>query len=131
LVSEVQAFRPEALRQLGLTPRECEVLDMAAAIEDEHEIAAELLLSRHAVRERLAHIEAKLDVLTPAAAVARGSARALSSDTVVAGDDPNRRATASPPLSGENHKDLTPDEPTIASTGCERYAPRCRACYTR
>ena len=47
------------------------MLDMAAASEDEHEIAAELFLSSHAVRKRLEHIEAKLDVLTPAAAVAR------------------------------------------------------------
>jgi DNA-binding CsgD family transcriptional regulator len=71
LEEEVQRFRPEALRRLGLTPRESEVLGIAAAIEGEQEIAAELFLSSHAVHERLERIEAKLDVSTPAAAVAR------------------------------------------------------------
>ena len=71
LEEEVQRFRPEALRRLGLTLRESEVLGIAAAIEGEQEIAAELFLSLHAVHERLEHIEAKLDVSTPAAAVAR------------------------------------------------------------
>jgi len=71
LEEEVHAFRPEALRRLGLTPRESEMLGIAAAIEGEQELAAELFLSFHAVRERLEHIEAKLDVSTPAAAVAR------------------------------------------------------------
>ena len=71
LEEEVQRFRPEALRRLGLTLRESEVLGIAAAIEGEQEIAAELFLSSHAVHERLERIEAKLDVSTPAAAVAR------------------------------------------------------------
>jgi DNA-binding CsgD family transcriptional regulator len=71
LEEEVQAFRPEALRRLGLTRRESEMLGTAAAIEDEREIAIALFLSRHAVHEQLEHIEAKLDVPTPAAAVAR------------------------------------------------------------
>ena len=71
LEEEVQRFRPDALRRLGLTPRESEVLGIAAAIEGEQEIAAELFLSSHAVHERLERIEAKLDVSTPAAAVAR------------------------------------------------------------
>jgi DNA-binding CsgD family transcriptional regulator len=71
LEEEVQAFRPEALRRLGLTRREADVLAIAAAIEDEQEVAAELFLSLHAIRERLEHIETKLDVSTPAAAVAR------------------------------------------------------------
>jgi DNA-binding CsgD family transcriptional regulator len=71
LEEEVQRFRPDALRRLGLTPRESEVLGIAAAIEGEQELAAELFLSFHAVHERLERIEAKLDVSTPAAAVAR------------------------------------------------------------
>ena len=40
-------------------------------IDDEAEIASELFLSLHAVRERLERIEAKLDVHTAKAAVAR------------------------------------------------------------
>jgi len=71
LEEEVHVFRPEVLRRLGLTRRETEMLGIAAAIADEQEIAAELFLSVHAVHERLEHIEAKLDVPTPAAAVAR------------------------------------------------------------
>ena len=71
LEEEVHAFRPEVLRRLGLTRRETEVLGLAVAIEDEHEIAAELFLSLHAVRERFEHVEAKLGVNTPAAAIAR------------------------------------------------------------
>ena len=47
------------------------MLRAAAAIEDEAEIAWELFLSLHAVRERLARLEAKLDVRTAADAVAR------------------------------------------------------------
>ena len=71
LEEEVQVFRPEVLRRLGLTRREAEMLGIAAVIADEQEIADELFLSFHAVHERLEHIEAKLDVATPAAAVAR------------------------------------------------------------
>jgi DNA-binding CsgD family transcriptional regulator len=47
------------------------VLRAAAAIEDEAEIARELFLSLHAVRERLERLEAKLGVRTAADAVAR------------------------------------------------------------
>ena len=71
LEEQVHAFRPAARRRRGLTRRETEMLGIAAAIEDEQEIAIELFLSRHAVHEQLEHIEAKLDVPTPAAAVAR------------------------------------------------------------
>ena len=71
LEEQVATFRPEVLARLGLTPRETEVLRAAAAIEDEAEIAWELFLSLHAVRERLARLEAKLDVRTAADAVAR------------------------------------------------------------
>ena len=51
-------------------PRETEVLRAATAIEDEADIAWELFLSLHAVRERLARLEAKLGVRTAAEAVA-------------------------------------------------------------
>jgi DNA-binding CsgD family transcriptional regulator len=71
LEEEVASFRTDALDRLGLTPRETEVLHAAAAMEDEAEIAWELFLSLHAVRERLARLEAKLGVGTPEAAVAR------------------------------------------------------------
>ena len=71
LEEEVARFRDDALDRLGLTPRETEVLRAAAEIEDEAEIASALFLSLHAVRERLARLEAKLDVLTAADAVAR------------------------------------------------------------
>jgi DNA-binding CsgD family transcriptional regulator len=71
LEEEVASFRPDALDRLGLTAREAEVLCAAAAIEEEADIAWELCLSLHAVRDRLAHLEAKLGVHTAAGAVAR------------------------------------------------------------
>jgi DNA-binding CsgD family transcriptional regulator len=71
LEEEVASFRPEALERLGLTARETEVLRAAAATPDEAEIACELFLSLHAVRERLERLEAKLGVRTAAEAVAR------------------------------------------------------------
>jgi DNA-binding CsgD family transcriptional regulator len=69
LEEEVASFRPNALDRLGLTPRETEVLCAAAAIEEETDIAWELCLSLHAVRDRLARLEAKLGVATAADAV--------------------------------------------------------------
>jgi DNA-binding CsgD family transcriptional regulator len=71
LEEEVASFRADALDRLGLTPRETEVLRAAAAMQDEADIAWELFLSLHAVRERLARVEAKLGVRTAAEAVAR------------------------------------------------------------
>jgi DNA-binding CsgD family transcriptional regulator len=71
LEEEVASFRPDALDRLGLNPRETEVLWAAAAIEDEGDIAWELCLSVHAVRDRLARLEAKLGVHTAADAVTR------------------------------------------------------------
>ncbi len=71
LEEAVASFRPEALDRLGLTARETDVLHAAAAIEDESELAWELFLSVHTVRERLARLEAKLDAHTPAEAIAR------------------------------------------------------------
>ena len=72
LEEEVACFRADALERLGLTPRETEVLRAATVIEDEAQIAWELFLSLHAVRERLARLEAKLGVRTVADAIARG-----------------------------------------------------------
>ena len=71
LEEEVAGFRLEALRRFGLSARETDVLCAAMAINDEAEIAWELFLSLHAVRERLARVEAKLGVRTAAEAVAR------------------------------------------------------------
>jgi DNA-binding CsgD family transcriptional regulator len=63
--------RTDALDWLVLTPRETEVLRAAAFVDDEAENAWDLFLSLHAVRARLAHLEAKLGVRTASAAVAR------------------------------------------------------------
>jgi DNA-binding CsgD family transcriptional regulator len=71
LEEEVASFRPGALERLGLTPRESEVLRAATAMDNEVDIAWELFLSLHAVRERLARLEAKLGVRTVTDAVAR------------------------------------------------------------
>jgi DNA-binding CsgD family transcriptional regulator len=71
LEEDVATFRADALDRLGLTPGETEVLRVAAAMEDEADIAWELFLSLRAVRERLARLEAKLGVHTAAEAVAR------------------------------------------------------------
>jgi DNA-binding CsgD family transcriptional regulator len=70
LEEEVASFRQDALDRLGLTPRETEVLRAARSIEQEADIASELSLSLHAVRDRFAHLEAKLGVHTAADAVA-------------------------------------------------------------
>jgi DNA-binding CsgD family transcriptional regulator len=64
LEEEVASFRPDALARLGLTGREREVLEAARAIPEESELAGELFLSRHAVRDRLDRLEAKLGVHT-------------------------------------------------------------------
>jgi DNA-binding CsgD family transcriptional regulator len=71
LEEQVASFRTDALDRLGLTARETEVLRTATVMEDEGAIAWELFLSLHAVRERLARLEAKLGVSTAAEAVAR------------------------------------------------------------
>ncbi|MGZ6641838.1 MAG: response regulator transcription factor, partial [Solirubrobacteraceae bacterium] len=71
LEEEVASFRPDALDRLSLTARETEVLRAAAVIQDEAEIAWELFLSLHAVRKRLARLEAKLGVRTATDAVTR------------------------------------------------------------
>ena len=71
LEQEVANLRPEALDRLGLTRREAEVLRTATVVMNEAELAFELFLSLYAVRERLAHLEAKLGVRTAGDAVAR------------------------------------------------------------
>jgi DNA-binding CsgD family transcriptional regulator len=71
LEEAVASFRPDALDRLGLTARESEVLRAATVVEGEAELAWELFLSLHAVRERLARLQAKLGVRTAGDAVAR------------------------------------------------------------
>jgi DNA-binding CsgD family transcriptional regulator len=70
LEETVANIHPDALGRLGLTARESEVLRAAAVIEGEAELAWQLFLSLHAVRERLARVEAKLGVHTAGEAVA-------------------------------------------------------------
>jgi DNA-binding CsgD family transcriptional regulator len=77
LEETVACFRPDAVARLGLTAREAEVLRAAAVIEGEAELAWELFLSLHAVRERLAQLEAKLGVRTAGDAVARALRESL------------------------------------------------------
>ena len=77
LEETVANISPDALDRLGLTARESEVLRAAAAIEGEAELAWELFLSLHAVRERLARLEAKLEVHTAGDAVARALRESL------------------------------------------------------
>jgi hypothetical protein len=48
------SFRADALDRRGLTARETEVLRAATAMGDEADIAWELFITLHAVRERLA-----------------------------------------------------------------------------
>jgi DNA-binding CsgD family transcriptional regulator len=59
------------------TARESEVLRAASVIEGEAELAWELFLSLHAVRERLARLQAKLGVRTAGDAVARALRESL------------------------------------------------------
>ena len=70
-------IRPDALERLGLTARESEVLRAAALFRGETELAWELFLSLHAVRQRLARLEAKLEVRTAGDAVARALRESL------------------------------------------------------
>jgi DNA-binding CsgD family transcriptional regulator len=77
LEEAVAGISPDALARLGLTARESEVLHAATAIESEAELAWELFLSLHAVRERLARLEAKLGVHTANDAVDRALAASL------------------------------------------------------
>ena len=77
LEEAVAGFRANALDRLGLTARESEVLRAASVIEEEAELAWELFLSLHAVRERLARLQAKLGVRTAGDAVARALRESL------------------------------------------------------
>jgi DNA-binding CsgD family transcriptional regulator len=77
LEESLAGFRADALDRLGLTARESEVLRAASVVEGEAELAWELFLSLHAVRERLARLQAKLGVRTAGDAVARALRESL------------------------------------------------------
>jgi DNA-binding CsgD family transcriptional regulator len=70
LDEQVESFRAEALSRAGLTPRERELLEAARWIAQEPQLADELFLSLHAVRERIERVEHKLGVGTLREAVA-------------------------------------------------------------
>lgn len=65
-----QVLSLEALGQLGLTPREAEVLRGLARGEDQESVASELAVSRRTVAKHVQHIHAKLGVSSRAQAVA-------------------------------------------------------------
>jgi hypothetical protein len=64
LEEEVGSFRTEALARMGVTAREREVLEAAQGIGEEVAVADQLFLSVHAVAQRLARLEQKLDAGT-------------------------------------------------------------------
>ena len=51
-----------AIRSLGLTPRECEVLELLASGQSNKEMARELAISPNTVKTHLARVYEKLDV---------------------------------------------------------------------
>jgi DNA-binding CsgD family transcriptional regulator len=61
----------EHLGDLGLSPREAEVMRLLAAGKSSDEIVASLVISPHTLRRHVAQILEKLEVSTRAAAVAR------------------------------------------------------------
>ena len=71
-----QALSLEALGQLGLTPREAEVLHGLARGEDPGAVAAELEVSPRTIAKHVQHIHAKLGVSSRAQAVATAWAAA-------------------------------------------------------
>jgi DNA-binding NarL/FixJ family response regulator len=62
---------PDALRSLGLTKREGEVLDLVARGQTDQQIAHELVISPRTVQKHLQHIYEKLGVPSRTAAVSR------------------------------------------------------------
>ena len=82
VLEEERAVSAEALRPLGLTPRQAEVLHLLAQGRSTDEIAADLFISPQTVRKHLEHVYERLDVHTRAAAVtvAREAAKAPRAD---------------------------------------------------
>jgi hypothetical protein len=69
LGEEAASFSSRALDRLGLTLPQTEVLCAGARIKEEADVIWELFLGLHAVRERVARLEAKLGVRSAAEAV--------------------------------------------------------------
>jgi len=65
------------MREEALTPREHEVLELAALGLSNHSIAARLAISDHTVKFHLASVYGKLGVRSRTAAVRRGLSRGL------------------------------------------------------
>ncbi len=65
------APRIEALRSLGLTPRQAQVMRLVACGKPSHQVAAELRIELATVEKHLEHIYARLGVSSRAAAIAR------------------------------------------------------------
>lgn len=70
LLEEQRTVQAAALRTLGLTRRQAEVLSLLAGGRDPGEIALELFISPQTVRKHLEHVYARLGVHSRAAAVA-------------------------------------------------------------
>ena len=81
LEQAARALSLQALGQLGLTPREAEVLHGLARGEDPETVATELEVSPRTVAKHVQHIHAKLGVSSRAQAVA--TAWAAASGTVL------------------------------------------------
>ena len=69
--------RSAALRHIGLTAREIEVLSLVAEGQSNRQVAERLIVSEHTVHRHLANIYAKLGVSSRAAAVALVTQREL------------------------------------------------------
>ena len=78
VLAEERAVRVEALRALGLTRRQAEVLRLLANGRGTDQVATDLFISPQTVRKHLEHIYARLGVTSRAAAVAAARRSALS-----------------------------------------------------
>lgn len=70
VLEEERAVKAEALRTLGLTPRQAEILQLLAQGRGTDQIAGDLFISPQTVRKHLEHVYERLGVHTRAAAVA-------------------------------------------------------------
>ena len=66
-----------AVRSLGLTPRECQILELLASGQSTKEIARQLGISPNTAKTHLARVYEKLEVPDRAAAVAEAFKRGL------------------------------------------------------
>jgi DNA-binding CsgD family transcriptional regulator len=66
-----------AIRSLGLTPRECEILELLASGQSNKEMARELAVSPNTVKTHLARVYEKLDVERRVQAIEKARSLAL------------------------------------------------------